>query len=484
MAQHPTFKSAYYISVQILKQPLFVLALIVVSVSIAFLSSKIDLLALFFPILLVGLIFVLVSIIKPELGFFAALILPMGSFELERYIKLNIPIGLLLQAIFFYLLIILLFKNRIKSTNGFNHVKNSISYVIIFTYCHFIIQGFNPNMDSFNGWLFAIRSITGIYLIYYVTLFIFNDLKIVKQFFYLWIILASICAVYACYQEWFGLPSFIINYIHSDPLKLGLYYINGKYRIFSLLSDPAAFGIFMSGSFLVTFVLILYSRTNLKRVLFIVAAFLMLLACAFSGTRTSYVMIPAGLLLFTLMTITNKKTLIVTTMVSLVFAVLLFGPFYGNVTLNRIRSTFNGDDASLNVRDVNRANIQKYIYDHPLGGGVMTSGVAGLEYNPEHRLAGFPPDSGYLQTVLEVGWLGLIILLLFFFISIRLALKRYYQSSDNRVKPYYLSVCLFVFSVAIASYAQVVVGQYPISLFIFSSLAIVSRLKEFENQEY
>jgi putative inorganic carbon (hco3(-)) transporter len=71
---------------------------------------------------------------------------------------------------------------------------------------------------------------------------------------------------------------------------------------------------------------------------------------------------------------------------------VVFTPFFKGKTVERLRSAFElKENASLNVRDVNRKLIQPYIYAHPIGGGLATSGKPGEAYNPDHRLAGFPP---------------------------------------------------------------------------------------------
>jgi len=460
------------------------LVLGLIAIAIAYFNSNLSLtLVAALTILIAAITFVLFCFISPKFGFFISLLIPFIGFELQRLIRFDIPLGFAIQGLFILLLVLLLFKGKVNRDLNFKLLYNPITYIILISYVYLIIQFFNPEMGSLNGWFFAFRAVTGRYLIFFVALLLIKDLRFIKHFFYAWIFLAFTSALYACYQEWIGIPSYILSYIHADPLRLGLYYINGKYRIFSLLSDPAAFGIFMAGSFLVTFILALYTDTYLKKTILLLAAISMLLASAYSGTRTSYAMIPAGMLLFTLMTITNKRTLMVVTILSLIFGALIFGPFYGNPTLNRIRSTFNGEDASLNVRDVNRARIQAYIYDHPIGGGVMTVGVAGLEYNPEHQLAGFPPDSGYLYAVLETGWVGLGLVLIFFYISMREAVKCFYRSKHKKIRAYSLAITVFTFSVAVASYAQVILGQIPISLFIYSALAIVVKLNVISTQQ-
>lgn len=460
---------------------IYAACLIILSIAIAYICSKLSLsLATLFVLVAVAPSIVLLFIINPKYGLFLTVTLPFMGFELERYTKLDLPIGLLIQVIFFSLFVLALYKQKVDNSK-LSYAKNSISYVFIITYAYFIIQGLNPNMYSVNGWLVSLRSVLGVYLIFYVSLMLFNHISFARQFFYIWISLAFISAVYACYQEWFGLPSFVLEYIHADPVRLGLNYINGKYRIFSLLTDPAAFGIFMAGSFFITFSFGLYEDKNSTKFLYFIISVFLLLASAFSGTRTSYAMIPAGFVMFTLITITSVRTVVVVSIFSFVFAVLIFGPFYGNQTLNRVRSTFIGNDESLSVRDVNRQYIQPYIYEHPIGGGLMTTGVAGKKYNPDHRLAGFPPDSEYLQTVLEIGWFGLFIHLTLFYIGIRVSLKRFYQSRNKKFKRYYLAVAIFLFTISVSSYTQNNIGQYPISLFVFISLAIVTKLEKFEH---
>jgi len=471
-----------FVSTQIFRTPLGVFLLVLFSLIIAFVNSKLGVLnAGIFTLLIMGVTILLLCIINPKFGYFLSLLIPFGGFELQRFLRIDIPLGLLIQLIFLFLALVMLFKRKIQEASTFQLIINPISFILILIFLHFLIQGFNPSMESITGWLFAIRNIAGLLLIYFVTLAIFDNIKFVKYFFFTWITLALISALYACYQEYFGLPDFILQYIHSDKLRFGLIFVNGKYRIFSLLSDPAAFGIFMASSFLVTFIIAIGERNNLMKMMLLLPAIIMLFASAFSGTRTAYAMVPAGLLLFILMTINNKKTLILLAGVSMVFAILLFGPIYGNSTINRIRSTFNGEDASLNVRDVNRASVQSYIYENPMGGGLMTTGDAGLEYNPRHQLAGFPPDSGYLQTVLEIGWLGFILLLVLFFMGMREGIKKFYRNKDPKLKYYYLAISVFIFSVSIASYAQVVIGQNPMSLFFCSSLAIVTKLNRFHD---
>jgi hypothetical protein len=145
------------------------------------------------------------------------------------------------------------------------------------------------------------------------------------------------------------------------------------------------------------------------------------------------------------MTINNRRTLIFMAGFILFFVVLIFGPFYSINAVNRVRTSFKfSDDESMNVRDQNRKMIQPYIYSHPLGGGVATSGVLGLLYNPGHPLAGFPPDSGYLRAAIETGPIGLAYTLFMFFVMLQVGIRNYYASRSKKTRTIYVGhVCVY-----------------------------------------
>src|SRR6202012_4102411 len=108
---------------------------------------------------------------------------------------------------------------------------------------------------------------------------------------------------------------------------------------------------------------------------------------------------------------------------------VLYAPIYGNSALNRFRSSFTGvNDESYNVRVTARNYIRPYMLSHPFGGGLMTTNNIGMTMNPGHYLAGFQTDSGYLQLALEIGWLGLTIVCVMYYMILRTGVRCYFQS--------------------------------------------------------
>jgi putative inorganic carbon (hco3(-)) transporter len=429
-----------------------------------------------------GLGFILLCIVNPKAGYFAIFALPFIGFELHRFFKAEVPVGLATQIMFLFLLIVLLIKRRIQTTIQFKYFSNPINYIIIITQLYVLIQAFNPDMHSIQGWLIVFRGALAIIVVYLVTLLIVDEPHFIRTFFFCWIALATISALYACYQEWIKIPAYVLNWIHATEERYRLIYIVGHYRKFSVLSDPSAFGNFMAISALTSIILAFRPTSTLKRIILLICTIFLLLAMGYSGTRTSVAMFIAGLVLYILMTINNRGTLIFAVTASLSFAFLIFGPIHGNSTINRIRSTFDTEDKSLNVRDTNRKSIQTYIYEHPIGGGVMTTGDAGMKYNPNHRLAGFPPDSGLLKTALELGWIGLIIELLLYIIALVLGIRNFYHTKNISNKYYYLAICVMLFSVVVGSYAQSIQTQIPLMTVFFPCLAFITRMKETDSQ--
>ena len=467
-----------------LNNPLGYGILLAASVAVAFLITKVGFTyGSIFLILLLGGAASLVCFLNAKFGFFLTMFLSFFIFIIKRYFGDELPVGAAIEVLLFITFVGIFVKKTGRNATSWRYIDNPITYVYLIYTAYIFIQAFNPDMDSMLGWLFIVRKLAGFLMAFFIVLHVF-DLKFLKFFLKFWLCLALLAALYGCYQEWFGFLQFEENWVRQDELRFRLYYIDGHFRKFSFLSDPAAFGILMAISGLLALVMATGPTKMWKRATLIIASIFMFLAMAYSGTRTAYAMIPAGLVIFILMTITHKNTLIFTTFSLVVFATIMFGPIYGNATINRIRSTFQfSEDASLNVRDVNRAMIQPYIYDHPIGGGLATSGVLGLKYNPQHPLAGFPPDSGYLRTALETGWIGLAITCILYFVILYQGVRGYYRGRDPNLKIYYVAIISVVYALVIAQYAQVAIGQLPGALIFYPALAIVACLYQYDKRQ-
>lgn len=359
-------------------------------------------------------------------------------------------------------------------------LRYSISILLIIYTLFYIVELFNPEMDSKIGWLFNSKRITMQLLFYVISYRLINTPERFRYFMKFWIVMAFITALYGCYQQWFGLLPRELSSI--DPHEFKLLYQGGVIRKFSFLEGVVTFGNLCGCFAVITIILAINEKVRKRKFQLAFISVILFLGMTYSGTRTFSLMIPAGIALYILMSLRNKATLMTlfVTFMSVLF--VMFAPI-DNPSLNRMRSTFNTKEESLNVRNFNRRSIQPYVYAHPIGGGVATSGVEGLRFNPNHPLAGFPPDSGLLKLALDMGWIGLAISMLPFLWFLYQGIYYYFQMRNEEYKKYIVAITCAIFAVIITLYAQVTIGQMPTVFFIFGMMSLFKRLKEWDDQE-
>jgi O-antigen ligase len=256
-------------------------------------------------------------------------------------------------------------------------------------------------------------------------------------------------------------------------------------RRFSFLTDPANFGTLMSTGALGAIIFSQGPFTRTKKMMLGFFSLVILMGMSYSGTRTAYLTLTAGLFLYILMTIYERRTRIVAFCAAAVLALVLFLPIYGNVTINRIRSAFQppSGDASYDLRNVHRHELQPFLHSHPFGNGVNTTMGAGKEYNPDNFLAGFPPDSSYFQIALEQGWVGLVLNCIFYFTILFYSVHYFYKCRNKEIKIYYGALTAMLFSMMLGAYTQFTISSIPQNFVFIALVACVIKLHTYEKAE-
>ena len=429
----------------------------------------------------IGVIAILLSIFKLPVGCMILMVYSFYQPILGRLAKGAVPVGagseVLLGAALFGLLV----TKALKGEFDWASFKNPITYVNIAFFLYLCIQALNPNLMNIQGWVFAMRFKIYTLVGYILFLEFFKEKKDVHLYLGTMLGCSILSALYGIYQYYFGLPAFERAWLYSNPERVNLLVIFGNIRIWSFQTGPTQYGMLMSYVAIISFILCLNPKINpVLKVILAIGGVLMVLGMTYSGTRTATAMIPLGFALFFLMNMDNKRVILFSCFLAVIFLGLYFGPFY-SAPINRLRSTFKGDDdPSMNVRTRNRTNIQPYIYKNPLGGGPSTTEDIGVKYSPSHPLAGFPPDSGYLRTALELGWIGLVIELALLFIALVYAVTSYYRISDPELRNYYGAFIAAFFALCIANFTQFAMSLRPMDYLVFSVLALFVRLKDLE----
>jgi hypothetical protein len=439
---------------------------------------------------------VIVAIARPIFGFYFTILLSFFFADIGRLLKTDLPLGTVIDIFVFLTFLGILLKKLTSGEAFWKHCKSPIMYAYGGIILYSLIEIFNPNAISRDTSLLILRRFFAIQVFLYCSLQLFTDVASIRRFFKLWVVLALIGALYACYQEWAGYPHYEMDYILSDVHLTDLYSLdNGNYRKFSFLADPTSFGILMSACALLNLIFILTLDINqTKKLILGVSMLIILMAIGYSGTRTAYGSFVIGIAVYILMTLSNFRTMIFACFSAVIFIGLIFGPFLrSNATLNRIRTTFHpSKDASLQVRDINRKRIQPYLRSHPLGGGLGSTGTGTTSAtgggakaaSSSSPLAGFPTDSGFLRMALEYGWIGLIIQCIIFFIVLQQGIRAYFRSRDPVNRSLLLASVVCLFSYIMAHYAQVAIGPLPGAFLFYPLIAIIIRLRQMELSTY
>lgn len=425
-----------------------------------------------------ALIIGLLSVYNYIIGIYSITIIGFLIFSLGRLVYLDIPWGTGLEILIFITTISMLISQKLKNSQINIFFKNT--FFILFTIYLFyaVISVINPAMYSKMGWISECKRLFALYCFFLLIYIGIDNIRDYYRYSRFLIILFVIAAIYGCVQEIFGFAEFEINYIMRSENRRNLYFlISGIKRKFSLHSDPSSFGISMAAVSCILLNIIINNRFTKKTIFNIALLILTLLAMVFSGTRTAYLSFIASTCFLLILTINKTATRVIGAFLILGFAFMMIVPIYSNPTLNRFRSAFDfTNEESLNVRDMNRKSVQPYMLKNPFGGGLGTTSGSGKKYNPNHYLAGFETDSGYLKISTELGWIALILVLMIYYIILKEGLNIYFKSENNITK-LLISCCLVcIFSFVVAQYAQVAVGQFPDSYLFYSATAIICKI--------
>lgn len=465
------------------RYPLFIIftLLLLLSVGIAYLIVTKGTIAGPLTLVAIAGIFLLGAVLKDyRIGFYFLFGMGMFMFYIDRVIHIPIPLGIVYDALAALVFIALFIHNKDK--RDWTLFKNPVTIAFVVITAYQLLQFFNPNAVSHIAWLVALRNNIS-FLLYVVCFQLLATVRDLTRFTITWIIMASIIGFYGIYQEIFGLTDFEWQWMYASPGRLDLYLIWGKLRKFSMLSDPSAFGLFMAFSCLACAVLAMGPFKGLYRFGLGLLSMIMFISMSYSGTRTAMAMVAIGIAFFIVMTLQSRKTIIAAAGLVFVGTIVLMGPFYGG-TINRIRSTFNpSDDASMAVRDNKRVRLQEYVRTHPIGGGLATTGQNGVRYSPGHYLAGgWDPDSGYLLTALEMGWIGLIIFQVFFFMVMLKGIKNYFALNDPLLKTLTLTYIVPFLALSVAHFTQDALFQKPLNLLVIVTYAVVVKIPSFQKK--
>jgi O-antigen ligase len=381
----------------------------------------------------------------------------------------------------FQALLLIGFFIKQKQNPNWAIYKNPITVLIIVWIVYNLIQFVNPSAESRMAWLYTIRTVAVVMLMYFVFMYNITSLAFIKIILKLWLALSLFAAIYAFKQEHIGYFDFEARGLADEKVR-SLLFIDGHWRKYAIFSDPVAFAYNMVASILLCVGLMLGPTARRQKIILGLMALFFITVMLYSGTRGAYVLLPAAFALYAVMHF-NKKMLVLSIAGVVMMLVLISIPS-SNPTLVRFQSAFKpSKDLSYLVRKKNQERIKPYIWTHPLGGGLGATGVWGQRFAPWSFLANFPPDSGYVRVAVELGWIGLFIFCSFMFVVLKKGIEHYYAIKDPWLKSISLTMLLIAFALNIANFPQEAFVQFPINIYFYLVIALINIVYRLDQEQ-
>ena len=424
----------------------------------------------------IGLIFTIALIYTvfkyPKSGIILLIVLGFFVTGIARYIPA--PWGLSIDGLLVLIYLALFFKgfaNKIP----WNKAKSPLTLVVSIWMGYILLQIANPEAQSLEAWFYAMRGVALYQWLSIPLLFVlFNKSKDLDTFFILWGILSVIGTLKGFQQFHFGVDPFEQRWLDQGGAETHILF--GKLRVFSFYSDAGQFGASQAHTGVVFGILALFKKGNIKlKSFFAFVALAGFFGMLISGTRGAIAVPALGGIMFLILK-KNIKVLVLGGV--LLVAIYIFFAHtnigQGNAEIRRMRTAFDPNEASLQVRLENQKKLSGYLATRPMGGGVGATGNWGQRFTPHTFLANTPTDSWYVMVWADTGVIGLTYyLLMLFFILGAGAYYVMFKIKDDWLKVQISALVCGMAGIMMASYGNGVFGQMPTGIVMYVGMVFM-----------
>lgn len=401
---------------------------------------------------------------------------------LTRYYPIPIPITVLTIMPQLFLLMVCIWDVRDHTDAKYGNI---MFLAIIIWSIYIILQIFNETCMlpiSFNAWSmnFTFFSLLFILAYFLITNLIRTPERIMK-FMRVWAYMAIIADLWAWRQQNIGWDDTEWGWLMAVGARTHI--IGGSIRYFSFFSDAANYGCSIAASAVVFYIVAITTKLKKDKILFFIAAIFSTYGFFASGTRTALVCFMAGVFLYVILSKSFKIAIPVMFLGGLFFALLAFTDIgQGNMQIRRMRSAFNKNDASANVRDINKAALAKYLRDAPFGMGLNIDEEkipANHKYKKVYETAN---DSTYVFMWQRVGIVGAVLFAIINgMILIGGCIISMFRLKSKKCIGIAAAMCCAFAAIQVGGYANHILMQYPNLLLFYGGMAIVYLLPDIEN---
>jgi O-Antigen ligase. len=401
-----------------------------------------------------------------------------------KLINWHMPVSLIEEGLEMALIAVAIIDAR--QTPRFERTLNIMLYAFMLWFGLCFIEIFNDTCGlgiNFTAWFSGARLMTFqiLWIILVFSVYITTP-KILITYLRLWACLSLFSACWTWKMINIGLTPEENAFLNGPGSSTHLLQAGTLIRYWSTFTDAANYGCNAAASAVCFLIIALTSRITWERLFFAFVGIFVIWGMFQSGTRTAIICLILGGVVYLLLSKSVRIIVPCTIVLGIFLFILIFTNIgNGNQQIRRMRSAFNKDDASANVRDVNKAAIAKYMKDAPWGVGIGIHNENIPAWNRYKILINIPPDSEYVYIWVRTGPIGVTIFA--FCMLIMLGGASYivlFRLKNRSLIGIGGGLCSAFAAIQLGGYANQVIYQYPNGLIFFGGLAIVYLLPYFE----
>lgn len=433
------------------------------------------------PFLLTYIIFLYRN---PKIGLYTIQIAGYFIVGINRYTGPVAPFGLTADILFVLIFIIIIVKNFYTGVNWQPMLKDLTLLGLIWM-AWITMEILNPEAVSFEAWFYTMRGIAFYFFIGMpLVLMLMRQPRYMEIYLYIWGSFTLLATLKGAQQLIIGLDPFEQKWLDDGAFSTHLLF--GKLRVFSFLSDAGQFGASQAQAFVLGGIIAYHSKVWRTKIFFAIVALAGAYGMFISGTRGA-IAVP-GLGFFFYLILTKNTRLVILGLIMGLGVYIFFAHtsiLQSNYQVNRMRTAFDPNDASFQVRLANQRIVKDYLSTRPIGGGIGHAGKRALKFVPNGFLANVATDSWYVLIWAENGAIGLT---LHFFILFYIVLKASYyimfRVRDRELNARLMAILSGIVGILLANYGNAVMGQFPTSINVYYGMAFLFLAKHFDQMIY
>jgi len=299
--------------------------------------------------------------------------------------------------------------------------------------------------------------------------------EILMKYLKLWAFLSLFSAIWTWKQQNIGFTDSETSFLYGSGRDTHIIQGGTLIRYFSTFSDAANYGCNAAATAIAFLVFGITTKIKKNKWFFIIIAILVTKSMFASGTRTALFCMIGGFAVYIVLSRSFKIAIPALLIGSVLLFILAFTKIgHGNQQIRRMRSAFDRNDASSDVRSINQQTMRKYMKDAPWGIGIGRTPDNVPANNKFRKMATIPPDSEYVFIWLRTGKIGIAVFILTMLMMLGgacyIVMFKLKSSSLIGIGG---GLCSAFVAIQLGGYANQVLYQFPNGLTFYGGLAIV-----------